>query len=234
MESDERIKAAVMNTQIIRAPKQSLATFGITNIYYYLVAEAAYNDLIKTDVTETVIREGRVIAERPRIVTPSYLSRVQGFSPEARKYFETLIQNYDPNSTGLFYAYRNEPKELNVVSDPIASVVAKLNTEIDHKGDPLTSIIKGEDTLWDISILKFIYEITEKSVGDNVRQLNQRGLLRTDASGMPADARIRINRLFQLVEKGELEPAELKTELDRWDIFEEYQDRFFGLFKRKR
>jgi hypothetical protein len=232
MESDERIKAAVLNTQIIRAPKQSLSTFGVTNIYYYLVAEATYSEIIKT--SETVIREGRVIAERPRIVTPSYLSRVQGFSAEAKKYFDMLMNVYEPNSPGLYYAYRNEPKELNVVSDTLAAVVEKLNGEIDRKGDPLTSIIKGEDTLWDVSILKFIYEITERSVGENVRQLNQRGLLNMDASGLPADARQLIEHLFELVEKGEMEPADLKTELDHWNVFEEYQDRFFAIFKRKR
>jgi len=231
MESEERIRHAVINTQIIRAPRQSLATFGATNIYYYLVAEAAYNEIVKGE--ETVIREGRVIAEKPRIVTPFYLSRVQGFSSEARKYFEMLMTHIDPNSPGLYYAYRNEPKELTVVSDNIATVVARLNDDIEKKGDPLTSIIKGEDTLWDISILKFIYELTQRSVSSNIQQLNQRGLLNVDAGGLPADARIRIEHLFQLVEKGELEPAELKIELDRWNVFEEYQDRFFALFKRK-
>jgi hypothetical protein len=231
MESDERIRLAVINTQIIRAPKQSLETFGTTNVYYYLVAEATYNEIINSN--ETVIREGRVIAEKPRIVTPYYLSRVEGFSSEAKKYFETLITMSNTNSPGLFYSYKNEPKELNTVSDSIPSVVAKLNADIDQKGDPLTSIIKGEDTLWDVSILKFIYEITQRSVGDNVRQLNQRGLLNMDASGLPSDARLRIEGLFDLVQKGEMEPADLKTELDRWNIFEEYQDRFFNIFKRK-
>jgi len=230
MESDERIRNAVMNTRVIRAPKQSLATFGTTNVYYYLVAEAAFNEIMNS--SETVIREGRVIAERPRIVTPSYLSRVQGFSPEARKYFETLMTTVDPDSPGLIYAYRNEPKELNIVSDDLASVVEKLNMEIDQKGDPLTSIIKGEDTLWDVSIMKFIYTITQRSVPENVRQLNQRGLLNIDSSGLPADARIRIEHLFELVEKGDLEPSELKSELDRWNVFEEYQDRFFAIFRR--
>jgi hypothetical protein len=232
MESDEKIRNAVRNTRIVRAPKQTLATFGTTNVYYYLVAEATYSELI--DSTETVIREGRVVAERPKIVTPSYLSRVQGFSPEARKYFEMLIKEYDPNSPGLFYAYRNEPKELNVVSDNVVSVIEKLNTEIDQKGDPLTSIIKGEDMLWDVSILKFIYEITSRSLGENVRQLNRQGLLRVDSSGVPADARLRIEALFKIVEKGELEPSELKAELDRWNVFEEYQDRFFSIFKRNK
>jgi hypothetical protein len=232
MESDERIRLAVINTKIIRAPKQSLETFGTTNIYYYLVAEATYNEIINS--SETVIREGRVIAEKPRIVTPYYLSHIQGFSPEAKKYFETLLTMSGANSPGLFYSYRNEPKELNTVSDSLPAVIAKLNEDIDRKGDPLTSIIKGEDTLWDVSILKFIYEITQRSVVDNVRQLNQRGLLKMDASGLPSDARVRIEGLFELVEKGEMEPADLKSELDRWGVFEEYQDRFFSVFKRNR
>lgn len=232
MESDDRIKAAVMNTEIVRAPKQSLATFGATNVYYYLVAEAAYNELVNSN--ETVIREGRVIAERPRIVTPSYLSRVQGFSPEARKYFEMLMTIQNPNSPGLIYAYRNEPKEVNFVSENLASVITRLNDEIEQKKNPLTSLIKGEDTLWDVSILKFIYEITQNSVVENVRQLNQRGLLNMDSSGLPSDARIRIETLFDLVIKGELEPSELKNELDRWNVFSEYQDRFLDIFRKKR
>jgi hypothetical protein len=65
-----------------------------------------------------------------------------------------------------------------------------------------------------------------------VRQLHQRGLLNIDPSGLPSDARIHIEKLFHLVEKGEMEPADLKTELDRWNVFEEYQDRFFSLFNR--
>lgn len=230
MESEERIRDAVRNTRIIRLPKQNLATFGTTNVYYYLVARATYNEITKGD--ETVIREGRVIAERPRIVTPSYLSRVEGFSAEARKYFEMLLTHLDPHSPGLYYSYRNEPKELNVVSDSLEIVVARLNEKIEKNGDPLTSIIKGEDMLWDVSILKFIYEITERSFGENVRQLNQRGLLNIDPSGLPVEARIRIEGLFNLVEKGELEPADLKTELDRWNVFAEYEDRFFSLFKK--
>ncbi len=230
MESEERIREAVVNTRIIRPPRQSLATFGVTNIYYYLVAEATYNELDKG--SDTVIREGRVIAERPRIVTPYYLSRVEGFSPEARKYFEMLLNTYESKSPGLFYAYRNEPKELNVVSDNLPAVVEKLNAQIDQKNDPLISIIQGEDTLWDVSIMKFIYDITERSVGNNVSQLAQQGLLNMDAAGLPADARLRIERLFELVQKGEMEPADLKKELDRWGVFEEYQDRFFRLFQK--
>jgi len=230
---DERIRQAIKRTEILRAPKQSLATFGTTNIYYYLVTEPVYSELVK-NVTETVVREGRVIAEKPRIVTPYYLSRLEGFSSEARRYFEALIKAHGPNAPGLFYTYKNEPKELNIVSDDLLSVVDKLNTEINKRGDPLTSIIKGEDEFWDVSLMKFIYEMTRSSLRNNLQQMGASGLLDIDAGGIPVDARVRIDELFRKVSRGESEPHELQVELDRWNLFEEYEDRFFNIFKKKR
>ena len=230
---DERIEYAVRHTEILRPPKQSLSTFGTTNIYYYLVTEPVYSELIK-DAAETVIREGRIIAQRPKIVTPYYLSRLEGFSSDARRYFDMLLKIHGPDAPGLFYTYKNEPKELNIVSDNWLTVVNRINDEIDRRGDPLASIIKGEDELWDVSLLKFIYEITRHSLRTNVSQLGTKGLLDIDSSGIPVDARLRIEGLFRQVSRGEREPTELKDELDRWNIFEEYQDRFFGIFKKRR
>jgi len=63
MEADERIQYAIEHTEVVRPPEQSLATFGTTNIYYYLVTELMES--------ANVVREGRVIAARPKIVTPS-------------------------------------------------------------------------------------------------------------------------------------------------------------------
>jgi hypothetical protein len=230
---DERIKYAVEHTEILRPPKQSLSTFGTTNIYYYLVTEPAYSELVE-NVTETAVREGRVITERPRIVTPYYLSRLEGFSPEARRYFEALVKTHGSSAAGLFYTYRNEPKELTIVSGNLPAVVDKLNAELDKGGNPLTSIIKGQDELWDVSLMKFIYEITKSSLKNNIMQMGSKGLLDIDASGIPADARVRIEELFAQVSRGELEPSELKEELDHWGLFDEYEDRFFNIFKKGR
>lgn len=230
---DERIRYAIGHTEILRAPKQSLHTFGTTNIYYYLVTEPAYTELMK-NIAETVVREGRVIAERPRIVTPYYLAHLEGFSPEARRYFESVMQEHGPNLPGLLYGYKNEPKQLTIVSGNLPSVVEKLNTEIEKRGDLLAAIIKGEDELWDVSLLQFIFAMTRSSVGDNLRQMGSRGLLQSDAAGVPLDVRMRIDDLFQKVTNGEIEPGELKDELNRWGLFNEYQDRFFTIFKGRR
>jgi hypothetical protein len=230
---DKKIEYAVNNTEILRRPKQSLATFGTTNIYYYLVTEPVYAELME-HVTETVVREGKVIAERPRIVTPYYLSRLDGFSQNARMYFKMLLSQYGAHAPGLFYTYRNEPKELNIVSNSLPEVVDKLNTDIDKSGDPLTTIIKGEDQLWDVSLLKFIHDMTRSSLSDNLTQMGSQGLLNVDPGGIPVDARVRIEEMFSKVMRGEAEPYELKDELHRWDLFDEYEDRFLALFKKGR
>jgi hypothetical protein len=230
---NERIEQAARHTEILRHPRQHLSTFGITNIYYYLVTEPVYTELV-SEVGETVIREGRVIAERPKIVTPYYLTQLEGFSFDARQYFETLLKMHGADAPGLFYTYKNEPKGLNIVSENWSAVVDKLNDEIDKKGDPLASIIKGQDELWDVSLLKFIYEITSRSVQNNIAQLGSRGLLGMSHGGVPVGARQRIEEMFHQVANGECKASELEMELSRWGVFEEYQDRFFALVRGKK
>jgi len=228
---DERIREAVSRTEIIHAPKQNLMTFGTTNIYYYLVTEPTYRD-IAPDTGETVVREGRVIAERPRIVTPYYLSHLEGFSTDARRYLEHLIREHGAHVPGLLYGYRNEPKELNIVSDNLKAVVEKLVAGIEERKDPLTAVIRGIDELWDVALIRFIYEMTSRSIGDNMNELGSRGLLGMDRKGVPVDARQRIENMFVQVKSGSLDPKLLKAELDRWGVFGEYEDRFLGLFRK--
>jgi hypothetical protein len=230
---NDRIEYVARHTEILRHPRQHLSTFGVTNIYYYMVTEPAYSDIV-SDIDETVVREGRVIAERPKIVTPYYLSRLEGFSYDARRYFKMLLDMHGADAPGLFYTYKNEPKGLNIVSDSWPAVVDRLNIEIDKKGDPLASIIKGQDDLWDVSLLKFIYEITRSSLRSNISQLSSRGLLDMDSSGIPVDAKLGIEELFRRVARGESNPYELERELNHWGVFEEYQDRFFSLVRKRR
>ncbi len=226
----ERIEYAARHTEIVRYPRQHLATFGVTNLYYYLLTEPTYSE-ISNDTNETVIREGRVIAERPKIVTPYYLTHLEGFSYDARQYFQKLMMMQGPNAPGLFYTYKNESKGLNIVSDELPAVIEKLNTEIDEKDDPLATIIKGQDDLWDVSLLKFIYEITSRSVQNNVAQMGSMGMFGASQGGIPVGVRQTIEEMFKQAWRGEIKTYALEQELNRWGVFEEYQDRFFSLVK---
>ena len=224
MKLDDRIKYAMEHTELIRAPQQELATFGSSVIDYYVVTELVGN--------VSVVRDGKVIAERPRIVTPIYLVNVEGFSEKARKYISMMARE-NPYESGIFYRYKNEPKGMNVVSEPIKQVISKLSSQIEEQHKSLSTIIKGVEELWDVSLLMFIYELTNRSVRTNMAEFNRRGFLDTDASGVPQGARDYIEELFEKVSHNLSRAPELVVELSRWNLFPEYQDRFFGLFRRK-
>ncbi len=228
---DERIAEAVRETIILRPPKQLLDTFGVTSISYYMVTSPTYYEIDNTS-RETVVRQGRVIANRPRVVTPYYLSRLEGFSPDARHYFEMLMDQHGPNVPGIYYTYRNEPGDLNIVNDNMQQVIENLNTEIERNRDPLAAIIKGKDDMWDVSLLKFIHQITYHSMKGNIAQMQSKGLLDVDSSGVPMEARLELENMFAQVNDGNIEARNLKEELDHWGLFNEYQDRFFSLFSR--
>jgi hypothetical protein len=227
---DERIRQAVIQTQVLRLPHQTLATFGTTVVNYYMLTKPVYSDIVKGE--ETVIREGKVSSERPRVVTPYYLTRLEGFGDSAKRYLEMVIKQYGLHVPGLYYNYKNEHKNLLIVSDRLEIVAGRLSDKIDKDKDNLAAIIKGVDDLWDVSLLKFISEMTQNSLGSNVAEMNSMGLLGIDAAGVPTEARFRIEMMFHEVARGEREPHELKEELDKWNVFPQYEDRFLSMFRR--
>jgi hypothetical protein len=224
MEMDDKIKYALQHTELIRTPRQELTTFGSSIIDYYVVTELVGN--------VSVVRDGKVIAERPKIVTPSYLVNVEGFSEQAKKYIAMMAQE-SPHESGIFYRYKNEPKGMNVVSEPAGQVINKLSSEVEEQRNPLSTIIKGVEESWDVSLLMFIYGLTTRSVRSNVAEFSRRGFLDIDASGVPQGARDYIEELFEQVKGNLSRVPELVVELHRWGLFAEYQDRFFALFSKK-
>jgi len=223
MESDEKIRHAIENTLVIRPPKQQLATFGSTNVYYYMV----------TALMEEVhiVREGRVIAAKPKIVTPAYLVNLEGFSGPAKRYLQ-IIAEQNPHEPGILYSYKNETGQMNIVSQPEAAVLDKINQLIDDRSDPLSAIIKGVEEMWDVSLLKFTFELTSGSVYHNFSEFYNQGRFVPDKGGVPKDALSNIEELFELTRRDTSRAPELINELHGWNLWSQYQDRFLRLFKR--
>ncbi len=222
-----RLEEAVRLTRVVRLPRQHLATFGVTRLRYYVVTKPLYRDLVPGK-EEAVVREGSVVSERPAMVTPSYMLNLEGFGDDARRYMEGLVRRLGPNSPGLLYQYRNEPAGMEIVGDEVSVVAERVARDLDGRNEDLASVIQGVDELWDVSLLKFMYEYTAASLSSNLREMQAMGLLQADpATELPRGAVKRIEEMFQQVRQG-LDPVVLKTELDRWGLFEQYQDRFFA------
>ncbi|MBF8299469.1 MAG: hypothetical protein HW397_518 [Dehalococcoidia bacterium] len=232
--ADLEIIHALENTHVRRPPRQRLSSFGDTTVRYYLVSEPAYV-LESHAESETVVREGTVTAQRPAIVTPAYMLHLEGFGAEAKRSLEYLGRLYGPGCPGLMYTYKNEVLDPSIVKGKVEAVAGRIAKDLDRNGKDLAAVIVGVDNLWDVSLLKFIYELTASAFQSNVAELQQHGLLRPDpVAGIPQGALQTIETLFRSVEFGGTNPAELKMELDRWDLFPRYEDRFLSLFRGKR
>ena len=229
---ERRLSEAADNTYVVRPPRQALATFGTTTVRYYLVTEPLYREVDARGAEETVVREGVVRAERPRVVTPAYLMHHEGFGDDARGYLERLMRELGPDAPGLLYAYRNEGMDTTIVSGGAREVTGRIVERLDREQKPLEAVIRGVDDLWDVSLMKFIYELTSSSARSNAAELRSQGLLETEG-GVPRDARLGIERLLEQARRGDADPSDVHREIERWGLFEEYQDRFLGLFKRR-
>ena len=75
MSDYEDIIKAIEQTFVARFPRQNLTTFGITTIDYYVITEPIYTVLDSSKKNlESVVRKGKVIVEKPTLITPTYAS----------------------------------------------------------------------------------------------------------------------------------------------------------------
>ena len=216
MQSERDWRRAIEQSWVVRLPKQHLATFGSTNIAYYVVTQPVYQPEGATN-REGVVRTGRVIAEKPAIVTPFYAMNLQGFSPEAYEYFNEIAREAGPNSPGILYQYKNEAGKLDIVSGEPSEIANNISGDLDRRKEDMAVVMVGVDELWDIALFKFIFEFTSSSVAGNVHELQSRGLFdpQPGLGGAPKAAIQQIERLFREVRSG-ANPEILKRELDRW------------------
>ncbi len=245
MNIEEKIKYVIENTEVLKAPRKLLASFDSTTIHYYMLTVPLYLDLEeRSKENETVVREGKITWQRPKVITPSYMLRVEGFSGEASKAFEMLAAE-DSDLAVILYGLNlsRDFEKMDIVSNSLDSVAKNISSDIDKRKDSYSAVIKGVDEFWDVSLSKFIQGIIVKSayfsqmpdlLSNNTVKVDSEGfpVVTRDRLGFPLIARDEIEILFKLFENGEIKPSDLKKELDRWEMFEQYQDRFLKYFKK--
>lgn len=245
MNSPERIKYALEETEILRSPDGLISTNSATTLHFYVLAEPAYHEVFKNEGSETKVRRGKISWEKPKLLTPGYLVDMEGFSREAREAMK-LIARQNPDLAGVLYKmrYKREEEYTSTVSYNINETFKRLERRIEDEGEDFAVIIKGIDELWDVSLTKYVQELIVKSAyKSQFPYYENKGFLRRDEHGLPAVTRNleglpvaaidEIEKMFVEVKSGALDPAKLKQELDRWGVFQAYEDRFFDLFKKE-
>lgn len=221
---------AVNNTEIVRLPKRHLETFGTTILNYHLVSE------LMDSVDQIRVREGRIQASQPRIITPEAYSKtlMEGFGEEAEKYVEWL-KSHETAIRVLQYGYKLKQESFSehLVSDNMKTVVERVRSEVETRDDPLGAVVIGVDQPWDVCLVKLFWEMVQQSAGTNIEQLQKRNLF-NNVGGIPQGIRNDIEAAFLAASRNPALVNGLGKRLQNLGLFEEYQDRFFSLVKASR
>src|SRR5213595_1537594 len=165
---------AIENTHVIVAPEQQIATFGSTSFSFYLISEQMDR------VDQVRIRNGKIHAERPQIVTPEHYCRLllEGFGEKAEKYVE-LLRERTRDMAVLRYGFQFRKTDVveNRVRDTMEAVIERTRRQVENSEEPLSAVIQGVDDAWEVCLLKFTIDLIERSSGGNLGDFRRRGLL---------------------------------------------------------
>src|ERR1700692_2212114 len=165
---------AIENTQVILAPEQQIATFGSTSFNFYLISE------LMDHVDQIRVRNGKIHAERPQILTPEHFSRLllEGFGEKAERYVDQL-REHARNIAVLRYGFQFRKTDVTerTFRDPIDAVVARTKSQVENMQEPLSAVIQGVDDAWEVCLLKFTIDMIERSSGGNLGDFRKRGLI---------------------------------------------------------
>ena len=163
---------AATHVKFLVRPSHRLETFGNTLVNYTLISELEdYPGKIR-------IREGRLEAHQPQIITPKSILETIGFSDEANAYLEYLREHEDDLRI-LRYGYCLKSDKFNeyVVTDPMSAVAERVKAEVLAKGDPFAAVLEGVDEPWDVSLVVLWMNEVQRSAKTNLKELQEKGRL---------------------------------------------------------
>jgi hypothetical protein len=165
---------AIENTQVILAPEQQIATFGTTSFHFYLISE------LMDRVDQVRVRNGKIHAERPQILTPEHYCRLllEGFGEKAQRYVDQL-REHTRNAAVLRYGFQFRKTDVTeqTLRDSIDAVINRTKRQVESENEPLSAVIQGVDDAWEVCLLKFTIDMIERSSGENLGDFRKRGLL---------------------------------------------------------
>ena len=165
---------AIEHTQVILAPEQQIATFGSTSFNFYLITE------LMDRVDQVRVRNGKIHAERPQILTPEHYTRLllEGFGEKAQHYVDQLRERMH-NIAVLRYGFQFRKTDVTeeTLRDSMDAVITRTKRNVENANEPLSAVIQGVDDAWEVCLLKFTIDMIERSSGGNLGDFRKRGLI---------------------------------------------------------
>ncbi len=159
---------------MLLAPDRRIETFGSTQFRFHLVSEL----MDRAGVVR--IRDGRIEAQRPQIITPGAFSQLalDGFGEQAQR-FARWLENNPERLAVLKYGFEFRKTNVveNIIHAPLEEAVDRIKESIQSANEPMSAIIQGVDDTWEVCLLKFTLDLIQQSAGGNMNDFRRRGLL---------------------------------------------------------
>jgi len=218
------VAALLARTEVLRAPKRRLATFGTTRIDYHLLSP------IDGLSDRTRVREGSVVSSRPAILTPdAFKERFEGFGDGAAEFARWVSTSYRDLLRALEYNFRNQGMAARVISSDPRLVAEKLLADFDARSVEDRAVIRCPDGAWTLALMKFTLDEAARSFPGHVQDLERRGMFSPDR-GAAQRHRVEVEALLNKARKNHSGLEDLGRKLRQYGLFEEYEDRFLSLF----
>ncbi len=213
---------AVNNTELVATPASRLETFGDTVVNYHLVCEQM------DSIDKVVVREGHLKALKPEIIMPQSLGQMdlEDFGQDATQYADWLAQ-HGGDLKILQYGFRIQKQEIKeyIVTDRLDNVMDRVKAEVGAKDDPLSAILIGVDSPWEVCLLKLMVDLVQHSAKGNIQDI------RNQAATLQSSLGERIEQSFLEASRDPSRINALADQLRKNGLWEKHEDRFFALVK---
>ena len=210
---------AVNNTAVVLQPQRNLETFGATVVDYHLISQLMDN------VSQVRVREGRLQAYRPEIITPrSFMENaLEGFAETQASEYLDWLREHEADLMILKYGFKIK-KELTseqIITDGIEAVTERVKSDQSARNKPHTAVLVGVDEPWEVCLLKLLVELVKQSGPGHARDLHK------DPMGHHHE----IENAFLSASRDKSQVPALADLLKRTQLFRQYEDRFFALVR---
>jgi len=164
---------AAKQARFIVEPSHRLETFGNTLVNYHIISELDdYPGKVR-------IREGRLEAHRPLVITPDFSGiEMDGFGDEAKAYMEFLRET-EKKLRILRYGYHLKSDNFSeqIVTEKMSVVTERVKAAVREANDEFAAVIEGVDDPWDVALVELWLREVQRSASGNIRELDEKGLL---------------------------------------------------------
>ncbi len=162
----EAMQYAGQHTNIIRARKNLLYTFGSTRLPYVCLTDSP------RATNEIVIRKGVVTADRPQIALPGEPFQFEGFDfpgldEEENQAMQVLIARRIEVPPAR---YVNKSEDTTTETGTMTDAVERAVNRLDRSNDIRTAVITAPENVWNLSILLYVGSQVVRSAPSNVAE----------------------------------------------------------------